>query len=374
MAHSELIEAVGSVAESVELFRKQQSKETAELRDRLETLEAGRDRPRGSGSGVSAERKAFGEFIRTGRGLEVADTKSMTIGVTADGGATVPTQIADEIVARALGRGGLAKLVRFTNSPTSDYRRLLNTRGQNATWIGESGTRSATNNFKLREVVPPHGEIYSAVVVSNWLLSDAKFNVDAMIVQNFEEQMARSLETAVYSGNGTDKPKGIYTSAVATADSASPERNQDAIQLVSGTSDLGDNLIEAFFTLKPEYRRGASWVMSSASLSKVRQLRDSNGSGYLWQASLGDAVDFTDGRLLGKPVVCNEDMSSIGDGSPQVASVLVGDFLQAYELVQIGDLQIYRDPFSTRGFTTIYLAARFGGRLVDNDAVKLLAT
>lgn len=378
---SELLKAIESVGDSFNVLK--QSNETRfnkfekridEIQNRVESGEAERSRPGRTGGAASAERKALAEFMRTGRGLDAAEGKSMTIGATADGGALVPELIADDIVSRALGRGGLAKIVRFTKSPTSDYVRLLNMRGQNATWIAEAGTRSATNNFKLREVRPTHGEIYAAVTVSNWLLNDAKFPVDRMIVDNFTEQMARALETAVYSGNGSSQPTGINTSAVATADSGSPERDADAIELVSGTSSgLGDNLIQAFFTLRPEYRRNATWVMSSASLSKVRQLRDANGSGYLWQASLGDSVDFTDGRLLGKPVVCCEDMSTLGDGSPQVQGVLVGDFLQAYELVQIGDLQIVRDPYSARGFTTVYLAARFGGRLVDNDAVKLLA-
>jgi hypothetical protein len=35
---------------------------------------------------------------------------------------------------------------------------------------------------------------------------------------------------------------------------------------------------------------------------------------------------------------------------------------------------VLRDPFSARGFTTFYLAQRFGGRLIDNDAVKVIST
>jgi len=367
---NELASKIEQIGAGVEAFTADHGKSVANLKDRLEMLEARNDRPQMGNRGDGAsEMKALGDFIRTGR----TESKAMTEGIDADGGALVPELIADEIISRALSRGGLASLVRNTQSPTSDYVRLLNRRGQNATWISESGTRSLTNNFELREIRPTHGEIYAAVSVSNWLVNDSKFDVARMILDNAEEQFARSLETAVFNGDGSNKPTGLLANAPSTSgDTSSPERGADVIEQIAATSDLSDSLITAFFTLAPEYRRNATWVMSSASLAVVRKLRDANGSGYLWQAPLGSGVDADDGSLLGKRVITCEDLSTIG-GSPQVNGVLVGDFVQGYELVQIGPLQIIRDQISTRGFTIFYIAARFGGRLIDNNSLKVLA-
>jgi len=366
---NELASKIEQIGEGVEQFTASAGETVADLENRVGTLEALGDRPQMSNGDRQSEMKALGDFARTGR----TESKTMTVGSDADGGAMVPELIADEIISRALSRGGLASIVRRTQSPTSDYVRLLNRRGQNATWINEGGTRSLTNNFELREVRPTHGEIYAAVSVSNWLLNDSQFNVERMILDNAEEQFSRSLETAVYNGDGSNKPTGLLANAPSTSgDASSPERGADVIEQVAATSDLSDSLITLFFTLAPEYRKNATWVMSSASLAVVRKLRDSSGSGYLWQAPLGGGVDASDGTLLGKPVITCEDLSTIG-GSPQVNGVLVGDFVQAYELVQIGPLQIIRDPISTRGYTIFYIAARFGGRLTDNNSLKVLA-
>ena len=368
---TKLKEKIEEIGAGFNAFTENTGAKVDSLEERLGRIEALGDRPGGSLANGGPERKELAYFIRTGKMLP--ESKSMTIGSDADGGAMVPELIANEILNRALSRGGISRIVRRTDSPTSDYVRLLNKRGQNATWINEGGTRSLTNNFELREIRPTHGEIYAAVSVSNWLLNDAKFDVASMITDNATEQFSRSLETAVLEGSGTNQPTGILANTpTAEGDTASPERDADVIERVAATADLSDSLISAFFTLAPEYRANASWVMSSATLATVRKLRDSNGSGYLWQASLGDRVDATDGTLLGKQVITCEDMGTIG-GSPLVDGVLVGDFIQGYELVQIGPMQIIRDPFSTRGFTIFYLSARFGGRLTDNNSLKVLA-
>jgi HK97 family phage major capsid protein len=360
---------IEKLGEGVTEFREDADRKMDSMKDRLEFLEARNDRPEMSNGDRQSEMKALGDFARTGR----TESKSMTIGSDTDGGAMVPQLIADEIINRALSRGGLASIVRRTQSPTSDYVRLLNRRGQNATWINEGGTRSLTNNFELREIRPTHGEIYAAVSVSNWLLTDSQFDVERMILNNAEEQFARSLETAVYNGDGSNKPTGLLANAPSSSgDASSPERGADVIEQVAATDDVSDSLITAFFALAPEYRKNATWVMSSATLAMVRKMRDSSGSGYLWQAPLGGGVDASDGTLLAKPVITCEDLPTIG-GSPQVNGVLVGDFVQAYELVQIGPLQIIRDPYSTRGYTIFYIAARFGGRLTDNNSLKVLA-
>jgi len=204
------------------------------------------------------------------------------------------------------------------------------------------------------------------------LLQDSKFDVGSLIVENAAAQFARSLELAVISGNGTSRPTGLLDSSpTSTGDDASPGRAPDVLKSVAGTADLADDLVSLYFDLKPEYRPNATFALSSASLAAVRKLRDSSGSGYLFQERLAGAVDSGDGTILGKRVITAEDLSTIGN-SPQVFGVLCGDFNQGYELVQYGGLNILRDPYTTKGKTTFYIAARFGGRITDNDAIRVL--
>jgi len=36
-------------------------------------------------------------------------------------------------------------------------------------------------------------------------------------------------------------------------------------------------------------------------------------------------------------------------------------------------MTILRDPYTAKGRTLFYIAARFGGKLTDNEAIKILA-
>jgi HK97 family phage major capsid protein len=367
-----LAEITDKTAKALDAYKSQ----VATLTDRIEELEAKQSAPGGTGAGnkhaKTPEVKAFETFIRTGDRTAV-ETKEMSIGGgAAAGGAMVPEIIADAIVSRAIARSRLTQLVRQTGPVSADYVRLVNLRGATASWSSETATRNATATPLLREVRPTHGELYAYPAITRWLAQDAKFDVSQFMTDNVSDVFAKSLEYAVILGDGSDKPTGMLnTSPVTTADGASPERSADAIQYVAGTADLADDIISLYFALKPEYRARGSWVISSASLAIVRKLRDPNGSGFLWQANLSAGVDATDGTLLGKPVVISEYMPA-ASASPLVDSILFGDFDAGYELVRIGGMVMLRDEITTPGKIKLYTAQRFGGRLVDNDAIKAL--
>jgi HK97 family phage major capsid protein len=64
-------------------------------------------------------------------------------------------------------------------------------------------------------------------------------------------------------------------------------------------------------------------------------------------------------------------MPNIGE-SPLNFPIIVGDWNQAYEAIQIGNIRIIRDEVTNPGFVRFFVFARWGGILVNNDAVKAL--
>lgn len=372
---TELVKVIEGIGDSFDSFKKNHEEKTRELFDRVESLESHSDRPRARGSNKSAEVKAFENFVRTGEksGLKAPDTKELSIsGGASTGGAMVPEVIADQIISRAIARSRLAGMVRNTPVSTSDYVRLLNERGAVANWSSEAGTRQGTATPTLREIRFTHGELYSYPAFTRWLAEDSQFDVARFVTENVADEFAKSLENAILLGDGSNKPTGILDSApVASSDGASPERDADTIQYVNGSADLADDIISLYFALKPEYRERAQFVMSSNSLAAVRKLRDTDGSGYLWQANLSAGIDAPDGLLLAKPVAISEYMGSLGT-SPLQDPILCGDFDAGYELVRIGGMVLIRDDVTVPGKIKLYIAQRFGGRLTDNDAIKAL--
>jgi HK97 family phage major capsid protein len=206
------------------------------------------------------------------------------------------------------------------------------------------------------------------------LLNDSKFDVAGLITRNAADQFSKALDASIYNGDGSNKPTGVFTNEpVATEDFASPLRDSGTIQYVASSADLANDVISLYFTLKTEYRRNARFACSSGTLAALRKLRDTDGSGYLWQHNLSQAIDAPDGLLVGRPVTTWEDMSATLTSSPEAADkLLVGDFDAGYELVEIGGMTILRDPYSVKGKTSFYIAQRFGGKITDANALKVL--
>jgi HK97 family phage major capsid protein len=378
---SQIIEAIEGIATSFETFKKTSDARLAELAKRLDEVDERReqkeallDRPsaRATRRELRPEHKVFHHFAKTGK-ID-PEAKSMSIaGGAADGQAFVPEIIADEIISQALAVSEIAGYVKRTPVSSSDYVRLVNKRGATASWSSETGTRNATATPQLREIRPTHGELYAVCSVTNWLLNDSKFDVAAFIAENVRDQFATALDAAIYNGDGSNKPTGIFnTSPSSSSDFSSPERNPAAIQYVTSTGDAANDVVDLLFALKPAYRRNARFAMSSTVLATLRKLRDSNGSGFLWQQNLSQGIDAPDGLLVGKPVTTWENMPSTYSTSPMGFKVLCGDWKAGYELTEIGPMTVLRDPYTTKGSTVFYFAQRFGGKIVDNNALKVL--
>ena len=250
-----------------------------EIMGRVEALEARQSSPGKTNSANSAEVKAFMHYCRTG---DMREVKAMSEATAASGGAMVPKVIADQIISRAIARSRLASVVRNTPASTPDYRRILNLRGMAQAWSSETGTRNDTAVPTLREVTFPHGECYAVPVLTRWLMQDSQFEMNAFVSENVADIFAKALEAAIVKGSGSNQPKGVlYVEPVTAGDDDSPERNQDTIErLVADASPAvySEALIALYFALKPGYRPRGTWVMPSAALALIRQLRAAGGT------------------------------------------------------------------------------------------------
>ncbi|MGC6727990.1 phage major capsid protein, partial [Escherichia coli] len=90
-----------------------------------------------------------------------------------------------------------------------------------------------------------------------------------------------------------------------------------------------EKLIDLVQALRAPYRQGASWVMNSATLAKIRKFKTSQGE-MLWQPGLSASQPAT---LLGYPVVEAEDMPDIAANS---LSIAFGNFQAGYLIAERG--------------------------------------
>lgn len=360
--------------------------ELKKQRERVEILEALQDRPRGSAQDkarnewsdafINAVRKGFGDMeanhhnkVAYQKALEL---KAVNITTAIEGGHAVPEEIARTVESLLLRQSGVVSNVKVVQVGTSDYKELVSIHGTTSGWAGESTTRSETGVANLRERAPTWGELYAYPKVSNWALEDIFFDVTNWLVKDAAEGMAKALDAAIYNGNGSSKPTGMFAAApTAVADYNSPLRAGGVIQYVpcdatSPQAVNADDIIDLVYTLAPGYRSGAKFYMNSVTQGFVRKLKDSYGQ-YLWQPSLQAGQP---DRLLGYEVVTWEDLANptTADGF----SIVFGDMSRAYLLVSRTGMAIDRDPYSAKGYTSFYIRKRYGGIVLNNDAVKAL--
>lgn len=304
------------------------------------------------------------------------EQKTVTIGSNADGGFGVPEIIAAEIERFELLFSPVRRRVKVTNVASSDYKELVDVRGSTASWIGESGNRTATLTPQLREVAPTFGELYAYPQASEWSLDDVQFDVAAWLAESAAEQFALAESLAVISGDGSDKPTGMLQNTPEEIDDfASPLRTAAAYEFIACLTSQSpavaeiraDCLIDLIYALNPAYRANAVWIMNSNTAAAVRKLKDADGN-YLWQPGLQAGQP---DRLLGYMVETWEQMPDIGTNNFPIG---FGDLRRAYVLADRVGLRVMRDQVTTPGFVKFYIRRRVGGIVRNNNALKFLRT
>lgn len=310
---------------------------------------------------------AFETYLRSGSGaLEMKAIEGTSGG---EGGYAVPREIDTLVDATLKSISPIRAIANVVQVGTSDYRKLVTSGGFESGWASETGDRDETDTPVFHEVAPPMGDLFANPAASQAMLDDAAFDIEQWLAGEIAREFAAAEGSAFVSGNGTNKPKGFLQATVSASGDASRAFGQ--LQYVP-TGSAGafaanpeEKLIDLVQTLRAPYRQGASWVMNSATLAKIRKFKTSDGA-LLWAPSLAVGQPAT---LLGYPVVEAEDMPDIAANS---LSIAFGNFKAGYLIAERGETQILRDPYSNKPFVHFYATKRVGGMVSNSEAIKLL--
>jgi len=105
--------------------------------------------------------------------------------------------------------------------------------------------------------------------------------------------------------------------------------------------------------------------MNSNTLFTIAEWRDTTGRSYVNY----DLLSGQPNSLLGYPVRISESMQDIGSNTFPIA---FGDFRRGYLITRYGDFVALQDPYSAKGFVSVYYAQRYGGCILNDQAIKLL--
>jgi HK97 family phage major capsid protein len=342
-------------------------KEFEKTQRRLKNLEMKGHRPMLKSD--EERQEGFSAYIRKGDGA--LNQKSLSTSTPEEGGMLVPAYVQDEMVRALASPNSFRSLARVTTISTDAVDVLVDREDLDAGWVLEKDQRPETTTSKLEKIKIPVHEIYAKPRATQKLLDDARINVEEWVGNKIIEKFRKLENEAFLNGNGNQKPKGILSYSTASQGAWSWGKIE-ALKTgkVGGFSDQrgADVLFEMIEALKPQYLEGASWIMSRSAHLAVRKLTDGEGN-YLWQP--GIALN-TQPVLLGYPVFVMEEIPGINPNTP-TNSILLGNFKEAYHIVDRQEMHILRDPYSAKPYIEFYATKRVGGDVVNFEAVKILS-
>lgn len=310
---------------------------------------------------------AFMDWVARGD-VAKAEHKALSIGTNSEGGFTLPKVLDSQIMSALLDVSAVRSIARVVNTTTTDFHIPFSDSSTAASWVGEKTARTETTAPTFYDVTPLFGELMANPYLTQQLIEDSAFDMEAFIINEITNRFAKAEGTAFVSGDGSSKPKGFlsYTN-VATADATRAFGSLQFIVSGGATTLTADGLINLVHSLQAGYRQNAVFTMAKATLGAVRTFKDSTGQ-YLWQPSYQAGTPAT---LLGYPVVEMEDMPAIAASSYSVA---FGDFNKGYVIADRVGIGMLRDPYSNAPYIVYKARKRVGGAVVDSNAIKLLKT
>ncbi len=326
----------------------------------------------GSGRDTQAAREhkdAFLAWARKGSdpdGLRAIEVKAELSTVDdPNGGFTVPEELdrnLDKLATDTVAMRRLAKKV----TASGDYKRLLSSGGATGGWTGERDERTVTETPELKQFNPPWSELYMLPEVTQALLDDSAFDLEAWLLDELQDVETTMEGEAFISGNGVKKPKGIK--AYDTIANASWEWGKIGY-IAGGHASLlnnADKLRTIKHALKPTYRRNGIWLMTDSTAEVISNFKNGNGD-YIWKQGLTEDAPDT---LLGRPVEYDDNMDEIGADKYPIA---FADWQRGY---LIGDHKVgrrlLRDPYTHKGWVRFYLTKRVFGGVINHQAIKFL--
>ena len=281
---------------------------------------------------------------------------ALQVGTDSEGGFLVPDEFERTLV-EALEEQNIFRTLAHVIQTSSGDRKIpvVASRGT-ASWVDEEGAIPESDDGFGQVSIGAY-KLGTMIKVSEELLGDSVFDLEAYVSREFARRIGNKEEEAFFTGDGTGKPLGVL------ADNGGAEIGVTAAAAGAFTAD---EVFDLFYSLKAPYRKNAVFLMNDASVKALRKLKDSNGQ-YLWQPSLTAAAPDT---LLGRPVYTSAFMPALEAGKK---SVLFGNLSyywvadrQGRSFRRLGEL------FAPTGQVGFLATQRVDGKLILPEAVKVL--
>lgn len=289
----------------------------------------------------------------------VAIRNAMSTTTPAEGGYTVPAEIAAMVIDKLKAFGGMREVATILttasggplNFPTSDGT------GEVGEIVGENA--AAAGGDITFGTIPLAVFKYSSkkIALPVELIQDSAIDVIGFVIDRLATRIARIQNTHFTVGGGSTLPDGVVPKS-ATGKTGATGQTLTVIY---------DDLVDLKHSVNRAYRRDASYMMNDLSVAVVCKIKDTTGR-PIWTPSITlDAPDM----LNGHPVAINDDVAVM---AANAKSIVFGDFSKYTIRDVAGSTSLRRfddSAFALNGQVGFCGWTRSGGNLLDTAATRV---
>ena len=308
-----------------------------------------------TGVKAKAYKKSFWNAMRQ-KNIRPEVLNALQEGTDSEGGYLVPDEFEHTLVEALEEENIFRKLAHIINTASGDRKiPVVATKGT-ASWVDEEGQITESDDAFTQVSIGAY-KLGTLIKVSNELLHDSVFDLEAYISKEFARRIGTKEEDSFFNGDGDGKPVGIFNGTGGA---------QVGVTTASTSAITADEIIDLFYSLGAPYRKKAVWVVNDATVKSIRKLKDGNGN-YLWQPAL--TADTPD-TLLGRPVYTSTAVPTIASGAKVIA---FGDF--NYYWIADRQGRVFKklsELYATTDQTGFVATQRVDGKLILPEAIKVL--
>ena len=305
-----------------------------------------------------AERRSFEAYIRN-TVLETRDgATNMTEGAN---GAVIPETIARKIIAKVydicpiLERSTKYAVKGTLEIPYYDESTTAITVAFAEEFVDLTSSVGSFTNITLTDYLAG-----ALTLISRKLINNSQFDIVAFVIDRMAFSIARFLENVCLNGGNPDSSthvnqvKGLAGSVTQLVYAGSTE------------AITADKVIELKDSVKDVFQNNAMWIMSRATRTALRLLKDDVGR-YLLQDDITSPFGST---LLGKPVYVSDNMPEIASG---VNAIYYGDMRGlATKFSEDVNIQVLREKYATQHAVGVVGWVSFDAKIENAQAVSAL--
>lgn len=299
-------------------------------------------------------RTAFWGAMRNKMNLSVQN--ALEVGTDSEGGYLVPDEYEKQLIQALQEANILRSLCHVITTSHGDRKIPVVASHGSAAWMDEEGAFNESDEAFTQVTLSAY-KLGTMLKISDELLNDSYFDLEAYIATEFSRRIGAAEEEAFLTGNASSKPTGLLHSAGGAS---------LGVTTAGATAITLDEVLDLYHSLKSPYRKKATFLVNDSTIKAVRKLKDGQGQ-YLWQPSVQAGTPDT---IINRPVVTSQYMPTIAAGEK---TILFGDFKYYWIADRQGrTFKRLNELYAANGQVGFLASQRLDGKLILSEAIKVL--